>query len=154
LMTKPSGAERFHAATAHLALEVLHMDASTHTAAEAAAAVGASVEAIVKSLVFISGGKPLLVLASGPNHVNAQALGAHLGVSLERADARAVKVHTGWSIGGVPPFGHPVPLDTVMDENFFSLETLWAAAGSAQSVFSITPARLRDITAAKIVKVV
>lgn len=153
-MAKPSGVERFHAATEHLALEVLHMDSSTHTAAEAAAAVGAPVEAIVKSLLFMSEGTPLLVLASGPNRVNAQALGARLGMSLEQADARAVKVHTGWSIGGVPPFGHPTPLATVMDENFFRLETLWAAAGSAQSVFPITPVRLRDITGAEIVGVV
>jgi prolyl-tRNA editing enzyme YbaK/EbsC (Cys-tRNA(Pro) deacylase) len=153
-MAKPSGLERFQAATSHLNLDVRQMSQSTHTAPEAAAAVGAPVEAIVKSLLFMAEGKPLLVLASGPNRVNPQALGVRLGVSLEQADAKAVKVHTGWSIGGVPPFGHPTALPTVMDENFVHLEMLWAAAGSAQSVFPITPQRLQDITLAKIVSVV
>jgi prolyl-tRNA editing enzyme YbaK/EbsC (Cys-tRNA(Pro) deacylase) len=153
-MAKPSGLERFQAATADLDLVVSHMDQSTHTAAEAAAAVGAPVEAIVKSLLFMAHDEPLLVLASGPNRVNAEALGARLGCVVAQADARAVKAHTGWSIGGVPPFGHPTPLRTVMDEDFFRLETVWAAAGSAQSVFPITPARLQELTAAEIVSVV
>lgn len=153
-MAKQSGLERFQAATSHLNLDVQHMGQSTHTAAEAAAAVGAPVEAIVKSLLFMAEGKPLLVLASGPHRVNAEALGVRLGLLLEQADARAVKVHTGWSIGGVPPFGHPTALHTVMDEDFFHLEKLWAAAGSAQSVFPITPLRLQDITSAERVSVV
>lgn len=153
-MAKPSGLERFQAATAHLDLEVSHMDQSTHTAAEAAAAVGAPVEAIVKSLLFMAEGEPVLVLASGPNRVNPDRLGEQLGRVLEQADARAVKAHTGWSIGGVPPFGHPQALETLMDEDFFPLDTLWAAAGSAQSVFPITPQRLQELTAAAIVCVV
>lgn len=130
------------------------MDQSTHTAAEAAAAVGAPVEAIVKSLLFMAEGEPVLVLASGPNRVNPDRLGEQLGRVLEQADARAVKAHTGWSIGGVPPFGHPQALETLMDEDFFPLDTLWAAAGSAQSVFPITPQRLQELTAAAIVCVV
>lgn len=153
-MAKLSGPERFVAATAHLDLKIQHMDQSTHTAEEAAAAVGAPVEAIVKSLLFLAGDNPILVLASGPNRVNPEALGSRLGAVLDKADAKAVKTHTGWSIGGVPPFGHPVALRTVMDEDFFTLDTVWAAAGSATAVFPITPTILKELTSAEVLSVV
>lgn len=153
-MAKLSGPERFVAATAHLNLEIRQMDQSTHTAEEAAAAVGAPVAAIVKSLLFLAGDEPIVVLASGPNRVNPQALGDRLGVVLDKADAKAVKTHTGWSIGGVPPFGYPAALRTVMDEDFFTLDTVWAAAGSATAVFPISPARLQELTSAEVHSVV
>ena len=136
-----------------LSFEIRQMDQSTHTAQEAADAVGAPVAAIVKSLLFLADQAPVLVLASGPNRVNQEALGATLGVDLSKADAEAVKTHTGWSIGGVPPFGHPTPLRTIMDEDFFALDTVWAAAGSATAVFPISPQRLRELTSAEVMKV-
>ena len=148
------GVERFRAQTAHLDLTIVEHTDSTHAAQEAADAVGTPVEAIVKSLVFIADDTPLLVLVSGPNRVNAGALGDRLGRVLHKADADLVKSATGFSIGGVPPFGHPQPLETVMDEDFFALETLWAAAGSATAVFPISPERLRELTGARVISVV
>jgi prolyl-tRNA editing enzyme YbaK/EbsC (Cys-tRNA(Pro) deacylase) len=130
------------------------MAESTHTAQEAADAVGAPVQAIVKSLVFLADGQPLLVLASGPNRVNTQALGLRLGLTLDKADADSVKQVTGYSIGGVPPFGHRQPIRTVMDEDFLALEVLWAAAGSSQAVFPISPDQLRELARAEVVSVV
>lgn len=147
------GVARFLEATTGLDLQVREMSDSTHTAQEAADAVGAPVAAIVKSLVFIASGQPLLVLVSGPNRVNQEALGQRLGVVLEKADADAVKQATGYSIGGVPPFGHPNPLRCVMDEDFFNLDQVWAAAGSAQAVFPITPQRLQELSGATSIKV-
>jgi prolyl-tRNA editing enzyme YbaK/EbsC (Cys-tRNA(Pro) deacylase) len=107
----------------------------------------------VKSLVFVADGEPILVLASGPNRVNVDALGSALGVALGKADADFVKKATGYSIGGVPPFGHPAPLRTVMDEDFFLLETLWAAAGSPSAVFPMSPQRLQELSRASVMKV-
>ena len=147
------GVERFLAATDGLNLDITIHQESTHTAQEAADAVGAPVAAIVKSLVFIADGEPLLVLASGPNRVNPEALGERLGVELGKADADAVKASTGYSIGGVPPFGHPSALRTVMDEDFFACTELWAAAGSASAVFPITPQRLQELSGAVVLKV-
>src|SRR4051794_29620125 len=87
---------------------------SAHTAAEAAAALGVDVAAIVKSLVFTltrdGAAEPLLVLASGPNRVDLALIGRHLGGTVGKADAATVKSATGYSIGGVPPLGHPAPL--------------------------------------------
>ena len=115
------GVERFRQQTAHLDLTIVEHAESTHTAQEAADAVGAPVGAIVKSLVFIADEKPLLVLVSGPNRVNSEALGDRLGRVLLKADADVVKSATGFSIGGVPPFGQPHPLETVMDEDLLAL---------------------------------
>jgi prolyl-tRNA editing enzyme YbaK/EbsC (Cys-tRNA(Pro) deacylase) len=93
------------------------------------------------------------VLASGPNRVDTVALGERLGTVLDKADADTVKLATGYSIGGVPPVGHPQPLVTVMDEDFFALTELWAAAGSAFAVFSVTPDRLRELTNARVLRI-
>jgi prolyl-tRNA editing enzyme YbaK/EbsC (Cys-tRNA(Pro) deacylase) len=147
------GVVRFLEATSDLDLQVTEMDDSTHTAQEAADAVGAPVAAIVKSLVFLADGEPLLVLVSGPNRVDVDALGERLGVRLTKADADTVKAATGYSIGGVPPFGHPTPLRSVMDEDFMALDELWAAAGSAKAVFPISPQKLRELSHSSLVRV-
>lgn len=148
-----NGVDRFLTATEGLGLEVITHTESTHTAADAAAAVGAQVGAIVKSLVFMVGEEPLLVLASGPNRVNPDRIGELLGVVVEKADANQVKEHTGFSIGGVPPIGHPQILRTVMDEDFFAFDQLWAAAGSSSSVFCISPQRLQQLSSATVIAV-
>jgi prolyl-tRNA editing enzyme YbaK/EbsC (Cys-tRNA(Pro) deacylase) len=147
------GVARFLEATSGLDLRVTEMADSTHTAQDAADAVGAPVAAIVKSLVFLADGQPLLVLVSGPNRVDVDALGARLGVGLQKADADTVKAATGYSIGGVPPFGHPTPLRCVMDEDFMVLDEVWAAAGSAKAVFPIAPEKLRELSDASLVQV-
>ena len=139
-----SGAERFAAATAHLGLAPQRMPDSTHTAADAAAAVGCEVGAIVKSLVFLADDEPVLALVSGDNRADLAALGAVLGARIEKADAATVKRATGYSIGGVPPIGHPAPVRTVVDRDLLRYSTVWSAAGSANDVFPAAPQQLVD----------
>jgi prolyl-tRNA editing enzyme YbaK/EbsC (Cys-tRNA(Pro) deacylase) len=129
------------------------MDESTHTAQQAADALGCGVEAIVKSLLFFAGDEPILVLASGPNRVDLTLVGEHVGREVVMADAKAVKRITGSSIGGVPPLGHPELIRTVMDETLLTLPVVWAAAASARSVFDIEPQRLAELTGAAITRV-
>jgi prolyl-tRNA editing enzyme YbaK/EbsC (Cys-tRNA(Pro) deacylase) len=114
----------------------------TRTAQDAAAAIGCSVAQIVKSLVFLTRSHrshpamPVLVLCSGANTVDAGRLG------LEMADAAVVREATGFAIGGVPPYGHPAPLQTLVDEDLLEFAEVWAAAGTPRSVFPLTPAQL------------
>ena len=108
----------------------------TRTAQDAAAAIGCSVGQIVKSLVFVRDQQPVLVLCSGSNTVDTQRLG------LTKADADVVRRATGFAIGGVPPYGHPAPLDTLVDEDLLGHDEIWAAAGTPRSVFPLTPAEL------------
>jgi len=146
-----SGPERFLQATAHLPITPQRMPDSTHTAAEAAAAVGVEVGAIVKSLVFVvvhddDSREPVLALVCGDNRADLDALAAVLGGRIEKADATTVKAATGYSIGGVPPLGHPSPVRTVIDRDLLRFDTVWSAAGSAYDVFPATPKQLVEWT--------
>lgn len=148
-------AERYAARVAELGLtiEPREMDDSTHTAEQAAAALGCAVEAIVKSLLFLGDSGPVLVLASGPNRVDTALVAEVVGEPVSMADAKTVKTVTGSSIGGVPPVGHPEPIRTVMDETLLALPEVWAAAASQNSVFGIPPQRLAEVTKATIARV-
>lgn len=142
-----SGPERFLQATAHLPITPRRMPDSTHTAAEAAAAVGVEVGAIVKSLVFVAADdddarEPVLALVCGDNRADLDALAGVLGARIEKADAKTVKAATGYSIGGVPPLGHPAPVRTVIDRDLLRFDTVWSAAGSAYDVFPASPQQL------------
>jgi prolyl-tRNA editing enzyme YbaK/EbsC (Cys-tRNA(Pro) deacylase) len=119
----------------------------TRTAQDAAAAIGCSVGQIVKSLVFVRDHQPVLVLCSGSNTVDAQRLG------LMKADADVVRRATGFAIGGVPPYGHPAPLDTLVDEDLLGHDEIWAAAGTPRSVFPLTPAELVERSGGTVARV-
>jgi prolyl-tRNA editing enzyme YbaK/EbsC (Cys-tRNA(Pro) deacylase) len=112
----------------------------TRTAQDAAAAIGCEVGQIVKSLVFLRDAEPVLVLCSGANTVDARRLG------LEKADADVVRRATGFAIGGVPPYGFPAPLETLVDVDLLGYDEIWAAAGTPRSVFPLTPAQLVERT--------
>ncbi len=120
------------------------------TAQMAADAIGVEVGQIVKSLCFAGAdsGRPYLLLVSGANRVHEKRAGRLIGEKLARADADFVKQATGFSIGGVSPFGHPQPLTTYLDEDLFVYEEIWAAAGNPRSVFAITPGDLERTTGA------
>jgi prolyl-tRNA editing enzyme YbaK/EbsC (Cys-tRNA(Pro) deacylase) len=90
-----------------------------------------------------------MVLVSGANRVHEKRAGRLIGEKLERADADFVKQHTGFSIGGVSPYGHPAPLDISMDEALLAFPTVWAAAGNPRSVFEIAPQELARTTGAR-----
>jgi prolyl-tRNA editing enzyme YbaK/EbsC (Cys-tRNA(Pro) deacylase) len=111
-------------------------DTPAHTAEQAAEAIGVEVGAIVKSLVFLREGRPVLVLCSGANMVDEQALG------VERARADTVRRVTGQAIGGVAPYGHPEPIETLVDEDLMTYDEVWAAAGHPAKVFPISPVEL------------
>jgi prolyl-tRNA editing enzyme YbaK/EbsC (Cys-tRNA(Pro) deacylase) len=136
-------AQRFadRARAAGLDANVRELPESTRTAAEAAAAVGCDVGQIVKSLVFVADGEPLLCLCAGDRRVDTAALGE----SVRQATADEVRAATGFAIGGVPPLGHDSPLRTVVDESLRRFETVWCAGGTPRAVFE---ARLADLVAA------
>lgn len=133
-----------------LPCKVIVLEALATTAQMAAEALGVEVGRIVKSLLFVGAETrtPYLILVSGDNRVHEKRVGRIIGEKLERSDADFVKQHTGFSIGGVSPYGHPAPLKTFMDQHLFDFATVWAAAGNPRSVFEITPADLERTTGA------
>lgn len=129
-------------------LRVVTFAQSTHTAEDAARAVGAEVGQIVKSLVFVvpgpDGPEPCLALVSGANTVDLARLAAVLTEPrIRRATADEARQLTGFVIGGIPPFGHRQAVRTVMDPDLGRFETVWAAAGAPNAVFEVPPATLR-----------
>lgn len=127
--------------------EVRRLEESARTAAEAAAALGVEVGQIANSLVFVADGEALLVLTSGRHRVDTAKVATLLGITkVGRADADFVREHTGISIGGVSPIGHPKPLRTLVDVALDDYDVVWAAAGHSHAVFPTTFGELLAIT--------
>jgi len=135
--------------------QVLELADSTRTAQEAADAIGCDVAQIAKSIIFRLAGsdKPLLVVASGGNRVNEKQIAKRIGEKLVKADADYVLEHTGFVIGGVAPIGHSEPVMTLIDEDLFAFQTLWAAAGHPKAVFELSPAELVQMTGGQVMAV-
>jgi Cys-tRNA(Pro) deacylase len=124
---------------------VVEFDASTATAAEAAAAVGCELGQIVKTLVFVADGRPTVALVAGDRQVDTGRLAGIVGVGrkkLKMGAADEVRELTGFPIGGVSPVGRSFPADVVVDESLQRFEVIWAAAGASNAVFE---ARTHDL---------
>ena len=136
-------------------LDVVTFDESTHTAEQAAAAVGGELGQIVKSLVFVvpaeGGLEPIVCLVSGQNRVDVARLAAVTGEpEIRRATAREANDVTGFTIGGIPPIGFERAVRVVMDPDLGRYETVWAAAGLPTAVFEVPPATLRTLSNATV----
>jgi prolyl-tRNA editing enzyme YbaK/EbsC (Cys-tRNA(Pro) deacylase) len=137
------------------AYRVHQLPASTRTAREAAAAVGCELGQIAKTLVFRrkDSGTPILVITSGTNRVDEARLKDILGEAIVKADADAVREWTGFSIGGVPPLGHRQAIETLIDQDLLQYAEIWAAAGTPNSVFPLSPADLETMTRGRVAQV-
>ncbi len=144
------------AARKGVTLDVTTFAESTRTAADAAAAVGAELGQIVKSLVFVSIAEdgslePILCLTSGTNRVDLARLAAVTGrADVRRATAREARELTGFSIGGIPPIGHGRPIRVIMDPDLGRYSEVWAAAGADNAVFPVPPGTLRVLANATV----
>ena len=134
---------------------VVEFEESTRSAQEAADAIGCELGQIVKSLVFKTkkSRAAVLVLTSGVNRVDEKAIRALVGEKLGKADADFVRESTGYSIGGVPPFGHSGPTQVFIDEDLTQYETIWAAAGTPFAVFPLAPDELIQASGGNVTKV-
>jgi prolyl-tRNA editing enzyme YbaK/EbsC (Cys-tRNA(Pro) deacylase) len=144
------------AARKGVTLDIHVFPTSTHTAEEAARSVRAELGQIVKSLVFVApaeggGLDPIICLISGPNRVDLPRLAAVTGEpDVRRATAREASELTGFTIGGIPPIGHPRPVRVVMDPDLGRFPEVWAAAGTDGAVFPVPPAALRTLANATV----
>lgn len=139
-----------------MTLEVRTFPDSTHTAADAARVVGAEIGQIVKSLVFVSSTEdgalePIVCLVSGADRVDLGRLAAVIGRrDVRRATAKEADELTGFTIGGIPPFGHFHRTRVIMDPDLGRYEVVWAAAGLPMAVFPVSPAILRMLADAHV----
>lgn len=132
-------------------VEVRRFPEGTKTAPDAARAIGCEVGQIVKSLVFVADGEPVLALTSGANRVDVGRLASLAGASrARRANPEEARAATGFAVGGTPPFGHPERIRTFLDRDLLVWEEVWAAAGTPESVFRTTPEELVGTTGAEV----
>jgi prolyl-tRNA editing enzyme YbaK/EbsC (Cys-tRNA(Pro) deacylase) len=140
------------AARKGVVLRIVVLGATTHTAEDAARALGTELGQIVKSLVFVAprdgiGHEPVVCLVAGTNRVDVARLAAVVGEpGIRRATAREARELTGYPIGGIPPVGHPGAVRVVMDPALGRFAEVWAAAGADRAVFPIAPTALGALT--------
>jgi prolyl-tRNA editing enzyme YbaK/EbsC (Cys-tRNA(Pro) deacylase) len=135
-----------------LEVQVQRLKASTRTVKDAAEAVGCQEAEIAKAIVFVADGDPVLCLASGQHRIDTDKVADLLDVAEVRmAAAGEVRAATGFAIGGVPPFGHDLPV--LFDETLMEHERIWAAAGDPHSLFCVDPRRLAECIRAEVVAV-
>lgn len=135
-------------------VEVRRFPEGTKTAEDAARAIGCDVGQIVKSLVFMADGRPVLALTSGANRVDVGRLAELVGAAdVRRASPEQARVATGFAVGGTPPFGHPERIRTFLDRDLLAHEEVWAACGTPDSVFRTTPGELQRSAMAEVADV-
>jgi prolyl-tRNA editing enzyme YbaK/EbsC (Cys-tRNA(Pro) deacylase) len=133
-------------------VQVQRLGASTRTVSDAAQAVGCDEAEIAKAIVFVADGDPVLCLASGKHRIDTVKLADELDVAeVRQAKAEEVRAATGFAIGGVPPFGHDLPV--VFDEELLAHERVWAAAGDPHSLFEVNPRELCECVEGRVAAV-
>jgi prolyl-tRNA editing enzyme YbaK/EbsC (Cys-tRNA(Pro) deacylase) len=139
-----------------LTCRVVEFTSSTRTASDAANTIGCEVSQIVKSLLFRTKytNMPVLILASGKNRVEEQVIEKFIGEKIEKANADFTREVTGFAIGGIPPIGHKQRIQHIfIDEDLLHNETIWAAAGTPFTVFSMPSSVLQDLTGGMVISI-
>lgn len=136
--------------------ELIHLEVPTPTVETAAAAVGAEVDQIIKTLLFLVQERPVLAIACGTRPIDSRRIAAHFSVGRRQvkfADAATVETVTGYPAGGVPPFGHPAPIDTLLDPQVLQQPFIFGGGGDDHSLLRTTPAELQRAAQAAIVPI-
>jgi Cys-tRNA(Pro) deacylase len=124
----------------------------THTADEAAEAVGCAPAQIVKSLLFVCDGRPVLALVPGDRRADAEKVGNALGARKVRVARRdEVFAVTGFEPGAVAPFPAPQISEVLLGQELLLHEVVWVGAGSPRHVAGLSPLDLARLTRARAV---
>ena len=135
-----------------LEVNIQRLQSSTRTVKDAAVAVGCDESEIAKAIVFVADGDPVLCIASGRHRIDTDRLADVLDVAeVRQAAADEVRAATGFPIGGVPPFGHELPV--IFDESLLEHPRVWAAAGDPHSLFCVDPNKLAECVKARVAAV-
>lgn len=136
--------------------EILHLESETPTVAAAAEALGVQPDQIIKSVLFLADGRPVLVIANGLTRIHRKQLADVLNMSRRRvkmADGEQVDAIAGYVIGAVPPFGHPQKLETLIDQGVLQQEEVFGGGGEINALMRVTVPELRHVTGGLIVDI-
>lgn len=136
--------------------EILHLQSETPTVAAAAEALGVRPEQIIKSVLFLADGRPVLVIANGLMRIQRKSLADVLAMSRRRvkmANGQQVEAITGYPIGAVPPFGHPARLDTLLDQGVLLEEVVFGGGGEINALMRVAVPELQRVTGGRVVDI-
>ena len=134
-------------------VDVHEFPEGTKTAEDAANAISCDVAQIASSIALVAD-QFVVVVTSGANRVDTRTLATLRGVHQARmAEPDEISETLGWSIGGVPPFCHDTDVPVYLDETLTGFETVWAAAGTPQAVFPISPDEIVEHSDATVVDI-
>jgi prolyl-tRNA editing enzyme YbaK/EbsC (Cys-tRNA(Pro) deacylase) len=136
--------------------EILHLESETPTVAAAAEALGVQPDQIIKSVLFLADGRPVLVIANGLTRIHRKQLADVLNMSRRRvkmADGEQVDAIAGYVIGAVPPFGHPQKLETLIDQGVLQQEEVFGGGGEINALMRVTVPELRHVTGGRVVDI-
>jgi prolyl-tRNA editing enzyme YbaK/EbsC (Cys-tRNA(Pro) deacylase) len=134
---------------------VIPVKVETPTVDAAAQAVGTSPEHIVKSLIFIAAGEPILVIACGNKRVPVNVLAGEMELAtndIRLAKPDEVVAETGYSVGAVPPFGHRKRLPAYMDVALLEAEEVYAGGGASDHLVKVSPEEILRLSGANVIQ--
>jgi len=143
-------------ATNDIMAEIVYLQAETPTVAAAAEAMNVRPEQIIKSLLFLANGQPILVVANGLSRVHRKRLADVLEMSRRRvkiANGDQVLAITGYKVGAVPPFGHTNPLPTLLDAGVMTETVVYGGGGESNALMRLSTAELQRVVKGRIVKI-
>lgn len=140
---------RAHLAQFGLAERIREFDESSATVELAAAAVGVEPARIAKTLSFMVGETPTLILFAGDARINNQAFKATFHAKPKMLSAEQAAELVGHAVGGVCPFGVNEGVDVFLDESLRRFETVWPAAGSSNSAIELSCDELERVSGAR-----
>jgi prolyl-tRNA editing enzyme YbaK/EbsC (Cys-tRNA(Pro) deacylase) len=135
--------------------ELIPVDVETPTVEAAARAVKSSPDSIVKSLIFMAAGRPILVIAGGKQRVPIELLAGQIGQepdSIRLAKPEEVALETGYDVGAVPPFGHIQQLTAYMDGRLLDVDVVYAGGGAPDHLVKVSPREILRLSAADVIK--
>jgi prolyl-tRNA editing enzyme YbaK/EbsC (Cys-tRNA(Pro) deacylase) len=137
--------------------EILYLQMPTPTVEAAAVAVGTNPENIIKSILFTINQEPVLAITCGPSYIERRAIALHFNVGRKKvklADPDTVISETGYQIGGMPPFGHLTPLQTLIDQRVLEKDQVYAGGGSDQTLLQVKPQIILSVTQAHVMDLI
>lgn len=132
---------------------IIYCDASTLSVEAAARALNTDPENIVKSILFLVSGKPVIVIACGTERINYKAISDYYRIGRKQvkiASAPVVLNITGYRAGTVPPFGHRLPVTTLVDQRVVKQEWVFAGGGAENALVFIQTSDILGVTHAQV----
>ena len=136
--------------------QIIHLESHTPTVAMAAEALGVQPDQIIKSVLFLADGRPVLVITNGLARIHRKLLADVLDMSRRRvkmAGEEQVNAVAGYAIGAVPPFGHPQKLETMIDQGVLQQDEVFGGGGEVNALMRVTVSELQHVTGGRIVDI-